>query len=582
MSKQSERSDVVNRRGFLKSLGTTSVAGGLAALLAEREIAAPVGAIPGGPDDLFAVAAGADPDETFPQSIASGGPTPSGVILWTRIAPAAYNPQAALGVEVATDDAFDDLVYRGTVDAAEITPQSDYTIKVDLDGELASDTRYYYRFVYDDVASRTGRCKTLPEPDADVDEVSFAFVTCQDYQNGYYGAYHHIAEEDVDFVVHLGDYIYESAGGEYQSPLAETPPGREISLPSGASLAESLADFRHLYKTYKRDPLLQRGHEHHTFIHGWDDHEIGNNRYWDYDAGAPVLPDKDNGDDPEFALNVTADGIQAWTEYIPARVEYNPEASELHEQLRLWRDYQFGDLVDLSVTDERLFRDGPPCDGLDDKIRVTCTEEEAADRTMLGDQQKAWWKSWVDGSEAAWTVWANEVMTMPLTAGDGFAQVEFFHDSWDGFQYERWELMQHVKAADPENFVTLTGDLHASLAGYQLEDYGEVDWNWWTDRVGIEFMTPSITSVNAADVVDFPGDWDDDALSSLAKAANDHLQYADFHKHGYAVIEFTRTDATYTVYDVDITENSADAQRTKHAQYRTPSGEERLEEITRK
>ncbi|QCC60527.1 alkaline phosphatase D family protein [Natrinema thermotolerans] len=575
MPEQNGTRNRTNRRGFLESIGTTSVAGGLAAVLAQRDIVQPVAAASATDPSVFAVDETADPDATFPQSVASGGPTSSGAILWTRIAPSAVVSEEPIGVQVATDDSFEEPVYEGTVPADRLSSTHDYTVKVDLDGVLESDRRYYYRFVYDGVATRTGRCRTLPAAGASPDSLSFAVLTCQDYQNGYYGAYRHLAAEDVDFVVHLGDFIYESADGAYTSPTTDIKDGRDIDLPSGAGLAESLADFRTLYRTYKGNEFLQEGLEQHTVVHGWDDHEIGNNRYWDEEANAPVLPDTDGGEQPERAMEITADGIQAWVEYVPARVEFDPNESALQDQLRLWRDLQFGDLVDLTVTDERLYRDGPPCGD----ARITCTDEEAQGRTMLGHEQKQYFTEWVSESDAVWSVWANEVLTMPLTIGDNWSQIELLHDSWDGFQHERWELMQHVADVDPRNFVVLTGDLHASLAGHVKAGYGEIEPFETYDRIGVELMTPAVTSVNAADVVDFPSDWDDDALAELTKDQNDHLEYVDWHQHGYAVVEFTRDHCTYTVYGVDKDADPRDAEQSTLARYRTPDGDPSLTEL---
>jgi len=562
------------RRGVLEGLGTASLASGLATLLGRRSLAGSVAPSASTDETTFAVDPAADPNETFPQSVASGGPTPAGVILWTRIAPDAVVDGEPLGVQVATDETFDELVFEGTVPATRLDGGRDHTVKVDLDPQLEPDHRYYYRFAYDGVTSRTGRCRTLPAPDASPDECSVAVLTCQDYQNGYYGAYHHLAEEDVDFVVHLGDFIYESTDGSYTSPTDGTET-RQLSLPSGADLAESLADFRHLHRVYKSDPLLQEGLEAHTFVHGWDDHEIGNNRFWDDETDSPVLPDKDGGDDPEFAVEITANGIQAWVEYMPARVEYDPDAENLQEQLQLWRTLQFGDLVDLAVTDERLFRDGPPCT---EWQRVTCTNEEDWDRTMLGTEQKQQWKAWVADSDARWTVWANQVLSAPLTVGDGSTQVELLLDSWDGFQYERFELMQHVQDADPRNFVILTGDLHAALASQVKAGYGEIEW-WRSnyEPIGVELMTPAVTSVNAADVIDFPGDWDESVLDGLVRSQNEHLAFVDWYSHGYAVVEFGRDEASYTVYEVDKSVDATEATKTTVATYRIPDGKPRVE-----
>lgn len=159
---------------------------------------------------VFEVDEAADPAETFPQSVASGGPTPEGVIIWTRIAPEVFDADEPLGVQVAWDDGFADIVYEGVVDTAERIRAHDHTVKVDLDGHLKPDQSFQYRFTYRSVASRTGRCRTLPAPDASPESIRFAVLACQNYLNGYYPAFHHVAEEDVDFIVHVGDFIYES------------------------------------------------------------------------------------------------------------------------------------------------------------------------------------------------------------------------------------------------------------------------------------------------------------------------------------------------------------------------------------
>ncbi len=175
---------------------------------------------------VFETDSTADPYDVFPQSVASGGPTPTGVILWTRLDPATFEPGTPLGVQVARDPDFEAMVYDGVVTEDERIRAHDYTVKVDLDGQLRPDGAYFYRFVYRGVASRTGRCRTLPRPDDSPESVSFAVLTCQDYLNGYYPALHYVAQEDVDFVVHLGDFIYESDAGEFRGPGSYDYPGR--------------------------------------------------------------------------------------------------------------------------------------------------------------------------------------------------------------------------------------------------------------------------------------------------------------------------------------------------------------------
>ncbi|NHN41993.1 alkaline phosphatase D family protein [Halorubellus sp. JP-L1] len=567
--------DDADRRWFLRSVATAAAGGGLASILGDRDLVQPVAASDLASVDPASVQvdATADPDEVFPQSVMSGGPTPTGAIAWTRVAPSAAAGNGFLVLQVATDPEFADVQHSTVIPNGRYAADHDHTVQVDLDGELTPDSFYHYRFVYDGTATRTGRLRTLPEPDASPESLRVAVVSCQDYQNGYYGAHHHVAQEELDYLVHLGDFVYESANGQYTAPGRSVPDDRQLSLPSGRPLAETLDDFRYLYDRYKRDRFLQEALERHTVIAGWDDHEVGNDRYWDAAADAPVLPNKRRGDDPEFAMEVTANGIQAWVEHVPMRVDYDPSAEHLHDQLRLWRRLEFGDLVDLAVTDERLFRDGPPCPGGD---VVTCFREDERGRTMLGDEQKQWWKDWTKNSTARWTTWLNEVLTMPLTHGEGWNQVEVLHDAWDGFQHERHQLMRHLRRHGPRNFVTLTGDLHCAMAGIQHGHYGEFGRGDRGPRVGVELLTPAISSTNAADVLTYPTWLDDEDVDDFATAENEHLTFVDWHEHGYAVVEFTRDEARYTAYSVDSTENSEDATRRTLAEYVVPDGEHRL------
>jgi alkaline phosphatase D len=232
----------------------------------------------------------ADPSDTgqvLPQSVASGGPTPAGVILWTRVAPSVYRPGAELRVELASAAGEGDRQPPATLAdesaaaehgvarfeptrrfavAAGVEPDHDYTVRVDLDGRLDPGTAYRYRFVYDGVASGVGRCRTVPAPDATPSSVSFAVLACQDYHHGYYGALGHVAREDVDFLLHLGDFVYDDADGRYGGLGSDSYPGRDLTPPSGKTVAHSLADFRTLCRTYRDDPLLGAASAAHTTI----------------------------------------------------------------------------------------------------------------------------------------------------------------------------------------------------------------------------------------------------------------------------------------------------------------------------
>ncbi|MFB6128094.1 MAG: alkaline phosphatase [Halolamina sp.] len=554
------------RRSVLRGAGGATTAGALS-VLDGRDLATSVV-----PESRQATdVAGDQSASVFPNAVASGGPTDSGALLWTRIAPDAYDEHRPLGVEVAPTETFDTPVYRGQVSADRFGPSTDHTVTVDLDGELDADERYHYRFVYDGTASPTGRCRTLPTPGESVDDLRLAVMTCQDYQNGYYGAYSHVADEPVDFVVHLGDFIYESADGQYKAPGAPTYEGRELSLPSGNDLPYTLADFRYLHRTYRSDRFLQAAMREHTFIVGWDDHEVANNRYWDYEADAPGLPPYPAGDDPEFTTRLTADAIQAWVEYLPARVEYDPDAADLQEAFQLRRAFEFGDLATVVRTDERLFRNPPPETGNGDD----------PDRTMLGADQRRWLLDSLADTETTWSVWANEVLTMPFSVGDTGEDVYLNEDAWDGFRAEREFVMGELARRGVENFVTLTGDLHSYIAGYQLQEYG-LDGESLLDsdnKVGVKLMTPAVTSVNLAEIAQASETLSQNEITETAvPSQNPHIEFFNSSDWGYSVVEFAADGAEYTAYSVDKTVDSPDATKTLVKSLRVPEGRVEIQE----
>ena len=527
----------------------------------------------------------AESAETFPQSVASGGPTPTGVILWTRIAPDAFDSHESLAVQVAHDEEFEEVAYEGVTDDESRIRAHDYTVNVDLDGHLAPNQEYYYRFVYGGVASRTGQCKTLPRPDDSLDSIRFAVVACQNYRNGYYPAFHHVAEADVDFIVHLGDAIYESDDGHFSGPDADEFDDREKTLPGGHDRVQGLADYRYLYRTYRSDEFYQEALESHTLIASWDDHEFVNDLYWDARRDAPA-GDHPRSDDPEFMTDLVADAMHAWWEYMPARVEYDPNGDSLQERFRLWRDFEFGDLVTLAMTDERLFRD-PPREAIPTPDNVG-PQYEPPGRTMLGDEQRDWLVDTVTGSESLWTVWADEVLTVPFRLGSGPLSVYPVQGGWDGYTRERQRITESIGAAEVDNFVTLTGDMHCYVAAYQQTSYpGRVSGGEGVargERIGVEFMTPAVTSLNIAEALRLTRVWrgrlTEPLLTWLVTAMNPHIDFFDSHNWGYSVVEFTREDCTYVGYAVDKTVNSPDAERSVVAAYRVPEGDVSLEDVT--
>lgn len=583
------------RRGVLAAAGAASALGAIGTLFSTGAAALATGAERGRRnDELFAVER--TTDAVYPQSVASGGPTPSGAIVWTRVDEAAYEDDQPVGLQVTPAQDRDepnaeaDFSTRDTrhlrVPADAVAPEHDYTVNVDLDGELDADRFYFFRFVYDGDASPVGRLRTLPDPGAEPERLRLACASCNNYLHGYYGAYGHIARDDVDYLLHLGDFIYEYAGGGNQ-------PGRDVGLPSGRNVAHSLADFRTLHRTYRADDLLQAALERHTIVHTWDDHEIVNNRWWNYEDDAPNTASHPFGDDPEKMRRLYAEGIKALTEYLPIRIEYTSEADHLHDQLQLYRSIQFGQLAELFMTDERLYRSAPPEDefGQRDVATPPSREVDNPDRTMLGTDQREWFIDGVKRSPATWTVWGNSVLNAALKATNLGEEGSFYvnYDAWDGYEHERQLIMgefeREARTRDGSfNLITMTGDMHAYVAAYLKTDYREVEHQQpfpdaEESRVGVEFMTPGISSDNLAATTPTPPDLEEDAVEAAVESQNPHVEWFNWSRHGYTTIEFTDDAAVYTAYGVDRTVDSADATKRLLRSYRVPEGEVQMEEV---
>lgn len=427
-----------------------------------------------------------------------------------------------------------------------------------------------------------GTVKRFPNGAQRQSALSFAVCTCQDYLNGYYTPYGHVADEDVDFLLHLGDFIYESAAGQYKGLGSPELPGRTLGLPSGKELAWTLEDFRYLHRTYRSDRQLQRALEQHTLIATWDDHAVANNRFWDHDHEAPVLPDHPRGNTSSIARRITAAGIRAWVEYLPTRVGYDPDADHLHESFRLYRRIQFGDLLDLLVTDERFYRSRPP-DWTDVRLadaKIGLRQGWDSDRTMLGETQREWFLDRIRTGEVQWTGWANEVLAMPLRIGVGSAAVYPKFDAWDGYTAKRALVFQSLAAV--QNTITLTGDMHSYLAGYQTnaatdQSGGRItDPDDPADPVGVELMTPAVTSVNIAEAIGidgpFVGPITKPLVSGGIKRMNPHFRLFESHHWGYSVVEFTQDACNYTAYVVDKTPGSSSGVKRRLAGLSVPSG----------
>lgn len=599
-----------NRREFLRLLGLGFLAT-YTVVTAEDAEAAGNGTHP------FRISAVDETGATFPQSVASGDPTASGMIVWTRLAAGMVTGADVVALEVALDAEFTQLQLRVRVPASQITATLDNTLRIDLDRRLQPNTIYYYRFIYRNVSSRTGRARTLPHKNDDsVNSLKFAVLNCQDYTNGYYGAYGFIAEDaSIDFVLHVGDFIYETTGG---TSFQNGPfPDRNIILPTdpASTAALGLADYRFLYQTYRSDPNLRATLENFTWMTIWDDHEMANDQYHDYtndSQGAPDHPYAAEANAADLLRQLKFDSQQAWFEYSAVRVRLNESASDIFGRLQIYRNFRFGTLVEFFLTDERTYRSPHPSgesipnvpSGFGARyLAAPSAGQTDPSRVMLGDAQRTAFVGSVTGSGALWKAWANEVLLSPLQVQvtapllailppalsqllsatipiGGFATVD--NDSWDGYQYERTQITAALRDAAVQNLVVLTGDLHTYIASYVKVDYtsgantnaaGAVP-----NVIGVEYMTPAITSSNLQEQLGL-NDQAEQGLEQSSVALNPHLQYLNSRQYGYATVHFTRDHCDYTMFVVDKSTPSP-APALVARKFRTPAGQVLIEDIT--
>jgi alkaline phosphatase D len=371
----------------------------------------------------------------FTLGVASGDPDASSVVLWTRLAP---EPTAGGGMpaedvpvewEVAADEAFEDVVASGVATAE---PGFGHSVHVVVDG-LEAGTEYRYRFHVGEHTSPTGRARTAPDGEAET--VRFAFGSCQNWQAGFWSAHEHLAEEDLDLVLWLGDYIYE--GGADPDALRQHD-GPEPTTIEG---------YRNRYGLYKGDPALQAAHAARPWLVVWDDHEVENN----YASDSPQ-----DGGPPEPFLERRAAAYQAWWEHMPVRME-PPDGPALD----INRVVQWGDLLSVFALDTRQFRANQPCGG-DSDLGPGCPEQEDPNRPMLGAEQESWLADEMSGSTATWNVLANQVIFSPSPITVGTTTV-FNLDQWDGYPAARSRVLDIL--GETSNTVIITGDIHASAVG---------------------------------------------------------------------------------------------------------------------
>lgn len=434
----------------------------------------------------------------FYHGVASGDPLTDRVILWTRITDDTLTADSVF-VEwrVATDTTMMNVVSNGSGYAK---ASADWTFKVDASG-LSANTWYYYDFKSLDHYSLRGRTKTAPA--GDVDSLRFGVVSCSNYENGYFTPYRFLTERnDLDCILHLGDYIYEYGTSGNSIGRDEVIPANEII---------TLTDYRLRHSHYKLDEDLRKLHQNYPFIVVWDDHETANNS-WQNGA-----ENHDPATEGSWTDRLGAGG-QAYHEWLPIR---SPEPGDI----RIYRDFQFGDLINLPMVDTRI-------EGRDEQGGAA----EAADpnHSMLGDVQYDWLVNNLSNSTKQWNIVGNQVMFAPLEVFG----IPVNYDQWDGYAVERENLMNVVVDSNVNNFIVLTGDIHTSWVNdIPFDNY---DGSTCTGSAGVEFVVTSVTSSS------FPFN----VGPAIIQGLNPHMQYINVSEKGYGIMDVNQSRLQYDYYYV--------------------------------
>lgn len=451
------------------------------------------------------------PGAPFTLGVASGDPLADRVILWTRLAPA-EGPLAeatyTVTWEVAADEGFATIVASGEAPA---DPAFGHSVHVDASG-LVPDTWYFYRFTIGEHTSPVGRTRTLPAADSAPERLRFAAASCQKFTSGYYTAYRHMAEEDLDLVIFLGDYIYENA---------DMGPVRA----HGPEECRTLAQYRDRYALYRSDAALREVHARFPWAVIWDDHEVDNNYAADVSAVGEA--------EAEFLARRAA-AYQAFYEHMPIRTE-PPQGADL----TIYRAMRWGDLADLFLLDTRQYRTDQLCM---DEVGEDCGELATEDGTLLGGTQEQWLKDGLRASTAIWRLIGQQIV---------FSKVDFEGffvnwDQWDGYPKARQRLLDFFAAEQLENVVILAGDLHVG----GMAELNAVAGDKNTPVVAVEIVATSISSSSEVGI-------EPEAIEAIIGNI-EQVKYFNAHSRGYVSVEVTRAElrARFKIVDTILEETS--------------------------
>jgi alkaline phosphatase D len=404
------------------------------------------------------------PTSPFTLGIASGDPTDDSVVLWTRLAidPLHGGGMAPQSVELDWQIASDDRMAR-VVKTGRTIASADWghSVHVEVSG-LQPHRWYWYQFRVGNEVSGIGRTRTFPRARDEVDRLRFAIASCQHYEQGLYTAYDHLVREDLDLVMHLGDYIYESAGID-----------NRVRRHVGGELT-TVEDYRNRYAQYRSDPALQAAHAAFPWLLVWDDHEVDNNYAGFFqEFGDPI---------ETFALRRAA-AYKAYYEHMPLRRTSMPHGAFL----QLYRPFSYGRLANIFMLDTRQFRTDQPCG---DNVKPECAEARDPKATLLGTAQEKWLLERLDRSRAGWNFLAQQIPIAKLDRMPG-PERQFSMDKWDGYEAERDRLLNFLGTRKPSNPVALAGDVHNNWVNDLRLNVDDPR----TPVVASEFVGTSISSI---------------------------------------------------------------------------------------
>jgi len=489
----------MDRRRFLNDLGRSAAALALVGLFGAASRSA-------GAASPETVPAG---DYPFTLGVASGMPRSDSVVLWTRLAP---HPHAAAGGlparafavrwELAEDEGFSRGLRSGDVTAL---PEHAHSVHVEVGG-LASGARFFYRFLAGGMASPIGRTRTAPAIDADVARLRLALASCQHYEQGAFVAHRELAARDLDFVLFVGDYIYESTHPRYRIRPHEGP------------VPQTLDDYRARHATYKLDADLQAAHAAHPWVLTWDDHEVEN------DYAGELSP---SGLDVQAFLRRRSAAYKAYFEHMPLSPALLPSGPSM----RIHDRFLWGRLAELWTLDNRQYRDVQSCAdarGAGGRVVTGCDDLGSPSRSMWGAAQERWLAGGLAASQRRWKVLGQGTQISPAGVATNTGR-RIYTDGWDGYPAARERLLRGIADARIANVLCLGGDVHRHVAAQLRVRANDPS----SPIVASEFVCSSVTSHGVSE-----------ATMTAIRAGNPDIVHGRSDERGYALVDITREAAS--------------------------------------